>query len=34
MSVGLEGLYGEKETKDGSSGDVWRVQVGFVYSIF
>jgi hypothetical protein len=34
MSIGLEGLYGDKETKDGSSGDVWRVQVGLVYSIF
>ena len=34
MSVGLEGLYGEKETKDGSDGDVWRIQLGLVYSIF
>jgi hypothetical protein len=34
MSVGLEGLYGDKETKDGSSGELWRVQVGLVYSIF
>lgn len=34
LSVGLEGLYGEKETKDGSEGDMWRIQMGFVYSIF
>jgi hypothetical protein len=34
LSVGLEGLYGDKETKDGSSGDVFRTQLGFVYSIF
>jgi hypothetical protein len=34
MTIGLEGLYGDKETKDGSSGDVWRVQAGMVYSIF
>jgi hypothetical protein len=34
MSVGLEGLYGEKETKDGSSGDVFRAQLGLVYSLF
>ncbi|MCU0789492.1 MAG: DcaP family trimeric outer membrane transporter [Nitratireductor sp.] len=34
LSVGLEGLYGMKETKDGSDGDVWRVQMGMVYSIF
>jgi DcaP outer membrane protein len=34
MSIGLEGLYGEKVTKDDSSGDVWRIQLGLVYSIF
>ena len=34
MSIGLEGLYGDKTTKDGSSGDVFRVQLGLVYSIF
>ena len=34
FSVGLEGLYGFKETKDGSDNDVVRVQVGVVYSIF
>jgi hypothetical protein len=34
MSIGLETLYGEKVTKDDSSGDVWRVQLGLVYSIF
>lgn len=34
LSVGLEELYGWKETKDGSSGDVFRTQLGVVYSIF
>jgi len=34
MSVGLEGLYGYKQTKDGSSGDAWRAQIGLAYSIF
>jgi hypothetical protein len=34
MSVGMEGLYGEKETKDGDSGEVWRIHLGLVYSIF
>lgn len=34
LTVGLEGLYGDKETKDGAEGDVFRVQLGFVYSIF
>jgi hypothetical protein len=34
MSVGLEALYGQKETKDGDNGDVWRVQLGLVYSLF
>jgi hypothetical protein len=34
LSVGLEGLYGKKETQNGETGDVWRVQVGLVYSLF
>ena len=34
LSVGLEGLYGKKETQNGQSGDVWRAQVGMVYSLF
>jgi hypothetical protein len=34
LSVGLEGLYGFRKTKDDSDGDVFRVQVGLLYSIF
>ncbi|MBI5505820.1 MAG: hypothetical protein HY899_13560 [Deltaproteobacteria bacterium] len=34
LSVGLEELYGWKETKDGSSGDAFRTQLGLVYAIF
>jgi hypothetical protein len=34
LSVGVEGLYGRKETQSGASGDVWRIQVGMVYSLF
>lgn len=34
LSVGIEQLYGFKETKDGSDGDVFRTHVGLVYSIF
>jgi hypothetical protein len=34
LSVGLEGLYGLRETNDGHDGDVFRVQMGLVYSIF
>lgn len=34
LTVGLEGLYGHKETQDGSPGDVGRAQVGVLYSIF
>jgi hypothetical protein len=34
LSVGAEGLYGLKETKDGNDGDVFRFQLGLVYSIF
>jgi hypothetical protein len=35
LSVGLEGLYGFKEAKNGmDSGDIWRVQLGMVYSLF
>ena len=34
LSVGLEGLYGKKEAQNGETGDVFRVQVGLVYSLF
>jgi hypothetical protein len=35
LSVGLEGLYGFKEAKSGvDSGNVWRLQLGLVYSLF
>ena len=34
LQVGLEELYGWKETKDGSDGGVFRTQLGLVYSIF
>jgi hypothetical protein len=34
LSVGLEGLYGLRETNDGHDGDVFRVQMGLLYSIF
>jgi hypothetical protein len=34
LSVGLEGLYGRKEVQSGEFGDVWRVQIGLVYSLF
>jgi hypothetical protein len=34
LSVGLEGLYGKKEDQSGATGDVWRIQMGLVYSFF
>jgi hypothetical protein len=34
LSVGLEGLYGMRRTNDGDNGDVFRVQMGLLYSIF
>ena len=34
LSIGLEGLYGRKETRDGNDGEVYRVEAGLVYSIF
>jgi hypothetical protein len=34
LSIGLEGLYGKKETQNGANGDVWRIQMGLVYSLF
>ncbi|HEY2774934.1 MAG TPA: DcaP family trimeric outer membrane transporter [Candidatus Binatia bacterium] len=34
LTVGLEELYGYKKTNDGSEGDVFRTQLGLVYSIF
>jgi hypothetical protein len=34
LSVGVEVLYGHKETQSNAKGDVMRTQVGTVYSIF
>ncbi len=34
LSVGLEGLYGKREVQSGEDGDVFRVQLGMVYSLF
>src|SRR6185436_4026299 len=34
LSIGWEALYGKKETQNGQTGDVWRFQVGLVYSLF
>ncbi len=34
LSVGLEGLFGQKEEKNGADGDVLRIQLGIVYSLF
>ena len=34
LSIGLEGLYGKKETKNGADGDVFRVQMGIVWALF
>lgn len=34
LSIGLEGLYGEKETQDGHNANVFRLQLGMVYSLF
>jgi hypothetical protein len=34
LSVGLEGLYGQKEAQSGAKGDVFRFQLGMVYSLF
>lgn len=34
LDVGAEVLYGRKEVKDGSTGDVWRFQVSVMYSLF
>jgi hypothetical protein len=35
LSIGLEGLWGTKEAQNGeTSGDVWRIQLGMVYSLF
>jgi len=34
LSIGLEGLYGYKDQKNGLYGDVWRIQTGLVYSLF
>jgi hypothetical protein len=34
LSVGFEGLYGDKKENGGARGDVWRLQTGMVYSLF
>ena len=34
LSIGLEGLYGYKEELSAGHGDVWRVQLGMVWSLF
>jgi len=34
LSVGVEALYGRKEVQSGATGDVWRFQMGMVYSFF
>jgi hypothetical protein len=35
LSIGLEGLYGTQEAQNAqTSGDMWRVQLGMVYSLF
>jgi len=34
LSIGVEGLYGKKFTQNGASGDVFRIQMGLVYSLF
>jgi len=34
FSVGLEGMYGRQEVKDGSAVDVFRVQLGLSFAIF
>ena len=34
LSIGIEGLYGKKETKSGADGDVFRVQMGIVWALF
>lgn len=34
LSIGVEGLYGEKEEQGGAKGDAFRFQLGVVYSLF
>ena len=34
LSIGLEGLYGEKQEQGGAKGDAFRIQVGILYSLF
>jgi hypothetical protein len=34
LNIGLEGLYGKKEVQSDATGDVWRIQLGLVYSLF
>ena len=34
LSIGAEGLWGDKHIKTGDKGDAWRLQFGLVYSVF
>ena len=34
LSVGAEGLWGDKTVRNGAKGDAWRLQFGLVYSVF
>ncbi|MFL6514049.1 MAG: DcaP family trimeric outer membrane transporter [Chthoniobacterales bacterium] len=34
LSLGLEGLYGQREVQSGAKGDAFRIQLGLVYSLF
>src|ERR1044071_7043427 len=34
LSIGFEGLYGQKEQQDGAKGEAFRMQLGVVYSLF
>jgi hypothetical protein len=34
LNIGIEGLYGWKEVKNGDTGDVFRVQVGLSFALF
>ena len=34
LSIGAEGLWGDKQIKVGDKGDAWRLQLGLVYSVF
>ena len=34
LTIGLEGIYGRKEVQNGTSGDVFRLQLSLVYALF